>query len=256
MSSVTALWLTPVKGTRVRAVETIELTEEHGARGNRSFYLIDERGDMVNGKRLGALQTVVSEYDAAAGELALSFPDGARVAAPVRYGETIPTRFFSRPREAQELAGPWSEALSAHAGQPLRIVADGTAVDRGRRASVSLISRASLERLAEVGEIDSVDARRFRMLIEVDGVPAHEEDRWVGRRIRVGPALLLVRGNVGRCMVTARNPESGEVDLKTLHFLAEYRQDEETSEELAFGVYGEVLTGGTVRLGDPVEPAG
>ena len=34
----------------------------------------------------------------------------------------------------------------------------------------SLISRASLTRFAEAGEIDRSIARRFRMLIEIDGV--------------------------------------------------------------------------------------
>ena len=47
-----------------------------GARGNRAFYVVDDRGRMVNGKRLGELQTVVADYDPDAGELALSFPDG------------------------------------------------------------------------------------------------------------------------------------------------------------------------------------
>ena len=32
--------------------------------------------------------------------------------------------------------------------------------------------------------------------------------------------------------------------------LATYRLQEETTEPLAFGIHGEVLSGGTVRLGD------
>src|SRR5436305_251563 len=50
--AVTALAVTPVKGTRIQRVERIEL-ERSGARGNRRFFVIDRRGRMVNAKLLG-----------------------------------------------------------------------------------------------------------------------------------------------------------------------------------------------------------
>jgi uncharacterized protein YcbX len=249
--SVSALMTTPVKGMRVSGAESIELGTL-GARGDRVFYVIDDRGRMINGKQLGQLQTVVPEYDADAQTLALTFPDGTRVAGALDYGEAVQTRFFSRPREVRELRGPWSEALSDHLDRPLRIVHAGSAVDRGRAGATSIVSRSSLCRLAEAAEREGLDARRFRMLIEVDGVGAHEEDAWVGRRVQVGDATLAMHGHVGRCLITSRDPESGEVDLPTLDLLGEYRREIESTEPLPFGIYGEVLAGGTVRLGDPV----
>ncbi|HET8978412.1 MAG TPA: MOSC N-terminal beta barrel domain-containing protein [Solirubrobacteraceae bacterium] len=251
--TVVGLALAPVKAMRLQPVDAIDL-DEHGASGNRSFYVIDERGEMINGKRLGGLQAIVPDYDRERGELGLTFPDGREVRAPVRHGETLPTRFFSHPRPARPLDGPWSDALSDHFGRRLRLVDGGSAVDRGRQAAVSLISRESLERLAGVAERDTVDGRRFRMLIEVAGVQPHQEDRWVGRRVRIGAALVAMHGHVGRCMVTTRNPETGDVDLRTLHALAAYRREEESTEPLPFGVYGEVLSGGRVGLGDVVVP--
>jgi uncharacterized protein YcbX len=93
------------------------------------------------------------------------------------------------------------------------------------------------------------------MSIELGGAEAHEEDRWVGREITVGEARILVEGHVGRCIVTSRHPESGEVDLPTLELLREYRDGAPTTEPLAFGVYGAVLREGVVRIGDAVELA-
>lgn len=247
--SVSGLAITPVKAMRLQPVEAIELGER-GAEGNRRFYVVDERGDMVNGKRFGALQTVVATCDD--GELALRFPDGREVRGPIAYGEEVGTRFFTRPRPARPLSGPWSEALSQYVGVPLRIVDGGSAPDRGRQAGVSLISAASLRHLADVGDADSVDGRRFRMLVEVEGTGPHEEDEWVGRRVRIGDALVAMHGHVGRCMVTTRNPETGTVDFPTLKLLAEYRMDHPSEEPLPFGIYGEVLEGGPVRVGDPV----
>ncbi len=238
--TVCALTTTPVKGMRVSRVESIELGAL-GARGDRVFYVIDDRGRMINGKQLGELQTIVPEYDEES--LALTFADGTRVAAPLQYGEPVQTRFFSRPREVRELRGPWSEALSDHLDRPLRIVHAGSAVDRGRAGATSIVSRSSLRRLAGAAERDGLDARRFRMLIEVDGVDAHEEDSWVGRRVRVGETTLAMHGHVGRCLITSRDPESGDVDLPTLDILRDYRRDMESTEPLPFGIYGEVLRG-------------
>jgi uncharacterized protein YcbX len=117
---------------------------------------------------------------------------------------------------------------------------------------VTLISRASLDRLAGEAGAYAVDARRFRMLIEIDGVEAHGEDDWVGRRMRVGGALVSWDGHVGRCLVTSRDPDSGVIDLPTLDVLRGYRAAVDATESLPFGIYGSVLEGGVVRVGDKV----
>ena len=249
--TVTALATTPVKGTRVREVPAIQLGPR-GAAGDRAFFVIDERGRMMNGKNFKTLQTVVADYDGDGSTLSLSFPDGARADGEVLYGDAITTRFFSRQKDARELRGPWSEALSEFFGAPLRLVATESAVDRGRKGAISIISRASLGQLADVAGCEAVDGRRFRMLIEVDGIGAHEEDEWLGRRVRIGAALVRPHGHVGRCVITTRNPDTAEGDLDTLKLLATYRHKIGTTEPLAFGIHGEVLEGGAVRIGDPV----
>ncbi len=250
--NVTALALTPVKGTRLQAVERVRL-EPDGVRENRRFYLIDEHDRLANGKRLGALTTIVSEYDDAARRLTLRFPDGRVVEEAITVGDVVQTKFYSHRARGRIVDGAFSAELSAFVGEPLRLVEAGEpggAVDRGEAGVASLISRASLARLAEVANESSVDSRRFRMLIEFDGVPAHAEDAWAGRAVRVGDAVIEVRGHVGRCLITSRDPESGEVDLPTLDILREYRDDVNGTEALPFGIYGSVVRGGEVRVGD------
>jgi hypothetical protein len=56
---VTALATTPVKGLRLLAHDAVKLTE-FGVPDNRCFYLIDERGRMVNAKLAGSLTAVVA----------------------------------------------------------------------------------------------------------------------------------------------------------------------------------------------------
>jgi uncharacterized protein YcbX len=252
-ATVSTLSVTPVKGTRLRTVGSIELGPT-GARGDRRFYVIDDRGRMVNGKVVVDLQTVIAEWDEDTRELTIVFPDGKRATGVVDGGPTVETTFFSQPRDVIAPDGPWSEALSEHFGRPLRLVRTHSAVDRGHHGTVSLVSSASLLRLAEVAGCDTVDARRFRMLIEIDGLEAHVEDGWVGRQIRVGGAELLFHGHVGRCAITTRDPDTAERDLPTLDLLRSYRSELDTTEPLPFGIYGEVLRGGRVAIGDRVQP--
>jgi uncharacterized protein YcbX len=254
---VTALSTTPVKGLRIAARERLDL-ERTGARGDRAFYLIDTGGRMINGKHLGALNGIVAELDGD-DELTLAFPDGHVVSGTPEPGEEVQTSFHSRPRAARLVGGPFSQAISRDAGEALRLVraADqASAIDRGVRGAVTLISRGSLERLAEVAGEPTVDARRCRMNVELDGVAPFGEDAWIGRKVRIGEAVVRPRGHVGRCIVTSRHPVSGVVDLPTLDLLRSFRSGAPTTEPLAFGVYAEVLRPGTVELGDEVVLAG
>ena len=254
--SVAWITIAPVKGLALVHRDEVEL-EPFGVRENRRFYLVDDNGRMINGKVVGPLVRVVPDYDDATGRLALHLPDGDVVAGDVEVGELLTTSFFGRPVAGRVVEGPWSEALSALAGRSLRLVRTeepGHGADRGGRAGVSLVGTASLEALANAAGVDRVDGRRFRMLFGVDGVPAHAEDEWIGRRVRIGDAVVRPRGNVGRCAVTTQNPDTGVPDLDTLRVLGEYRGDVETSEPLPMGVWGEILEPGRVRLGDPVEP--
>ena len=255
MSAVTVRTLstTPVKGTRLRTVEHVVLDAD-GALGDRRFYMIDGRDRMVNAKHLGELTELIAEYSEDQARLRITFPDARLVEGEVRLGEIVETRFYSQKAVAQLVEGPWSGALSAYAGQPLRLVlsADGGAVDRGAYGGVTLISAASLQRLAEVAERDFIDARRFRMLIEIAGVEAHAEDHWVGRSARIGEATVRFHGHVGRCLITSRDPETGRIDLPTLEILGRYRDELDTTEPLPLGIYGAVTEPGVVRVGDRV----
>jgi uncharacterized protein YcbX len=252
-ATVTALSITPVKGTRLRQVDQIRL-DEGGVRENRRFFLIDDRDEMVNASHLGALNTIVSHYADADRRLSLHFPDGRSLEDEVQLGDEVTTRFYGDAMPARLVLGDWADAISECAGKPLRLVEAGEfgAVDRGTEGAFTLISRASLERLAEQARRDSVDPRRFRMLIEVDGIAPNEEDGWVGQTVNVGEAVLRGRGHVGRCVITSRDPESGEIDLYTLKILGGYRRGAATTEPVALGIYGEIVRPGMISVGDPV----
>ena len=254
--SVAWISYTPVKGLALLQPREVELTER-GVADDRRFHVIDARGRLTNGKRLGKLVQVHAAWDAREDRLTLRFPDGAEVSDTVALGEENVTTFYGRPVRGRLVEGPWNEALSAFIGEPLRLVQPdgaGAGIDRGRAGAVSLLSVASLPGLAAAAGVPGpVDERRFRMLLGVDGVEAHAEDGWIGRELRVGDAVIVPRGHVGRCLITSRDPDTGDRDMDTLGALRSYRGDVDSTEPLPFGVYGAVVTPGRVALGDPVE---
>lgn len=258
VASVARISIATVKGLALVHPDEVML-EEIGVRENRRFHVVDADGRRYNQIRKGALVQVRPDYDAERQRLTFTFPDGSVVDGEVQLDGEVTTDFYGRPVPGNIVRGPWSKALSDWFDRDLRLVQSppGAAVDR-RRGHVSLVSRASLAELGRHGGQDGpVDGRRFRMLFELDGCEPHEEDRWIGRQIRIGQALVRLRGDVGRCAITTQNPETGLPDFNTLRTIAGYRRltrNEVGKEHIPFGVFGEVVEPGRVTLGDAVQP--
>ena len=254
---MSAITVTPVKGLALENRQSVMLGPA-GVVVNRAFFLVDDRGRMVNGKALGSLVQVHASVSDDLCELELRFPDGMRLRGPVELGPLRRVQFFRAQFDAPSVAGPWAEALSAFCGRPVdicRAPADRPGVDRGMRGSVSMVSSDALDALRNAGDVpEPIDPRRFRLLFLLDGIAAHAEDAWCGQTIGIGAARVAVNGLVGRCAVTTRDPDTGVVDLPTLHYIQRYRGDIRAEERLPFGVFGEVVTAGEVCVGDPVLP--
>ena len=249
--------MAPVKSLGLVHPDEVEL-RHGGVQGDRRFWMVDRDGRLLNNKRNGPMVAIRPSWDEGTHELSLRFPDGTEVTGVVELGESVDAILYGRPHPSRRVGGPWEAALAEFVGEPLTLLwSDEHATDRGATGGdVSLVSRGSLELLREeAGAAGTVDGRRFRMLFEIDGVPPHAEDEWIGSTVDVGEAELLVNGDVGRCVVTSHDPDRGVPDLDTLGALARYRRDGRV-EPLPLGVYGTVTRPGRVRVGDAVHPGG
>jgi uncharacterized protein YcbX len=254
----TVAWIhvAPIKALAVQELRRVHVGLA-GVAEDRRFCIVDAEDRMVNAKRVNELVAVRPEFAEDMRYLTLHLPDGSRVSAEIAYGTLVSVSIYRRHEPARVVDGPFAEALSRIAGQPVRLVRfddAGEGVDRSEKGgAVSLLAAASLDALAAAAAADGpVDPRRFRMLFGVAGVPAHAEDGWVGERVAIGDAVVVPEGNIGRCVVTSVGPESGRSDLDTLGALARYRGAHRTTEKLPFGVWARVERAGVVRVGDPI----
>jgi uncharacterized protein YcbX len=248
---VARISISPVKGFRLLHPEEVELGPG-GVVENRRFFLVGEDGQRLRSSLTAWPARVRAEYDAEHEQLRMEFPDGTAVGGDaLRLGDRVHSTSGALDVTGRVVEGPWEGRLSELAGHPVKLVRADRAGD-GLNEPLTLVSDGSLARLSRQAERE-VDSRRFRMLFELSGCDAHEEDAWEGQLFAVGDAVIRVGGPVERCAVTTRDPETGAVDLDTLRLIKNYRGQRAGDGAILFGVYGRVEQPGRVRVGDGFE---
>jgi len=107
------------------------------------------------------------------------------------------------------------------------------------------VSLLSLSSLAALGP--AVSRHRFRGNLWVEGWEPWAERSLVGKRLRIGAAILEVAMPITRCRATCANPETGVEDIEMLERLTALNGD------TLFGLYATVLQAGEIARGDAVE---
>jgi MOSC domain-containing protein len=131
-------------------------------------------------------------------------------------------------------------------GPPRVLFGDGHSFSDVAKKVVSIINLASIaETESAVGA--PVDPLRFRANMYVEGWPAWHEFDLLGREITAGTARLKVVKRIVRCAATEVDPSAGIRDLPIPATL------QRTFKHGDCGIYAEVIDGGDIALGDPVQ---
>jgi uncharacterized protein YcbX len=217
MAHVEGLRLYPVKGLDGTEVESARITAAGTLAGDREFAMCDPDADRIetgsdmqtlayNGKQTDRIHDVRTGVDPETAVLTVE-PKGA--------GDR---RRFDLSTESGRTAA--SEWFGDFVGEPVecRRHEPPAFVDRPD-AGPSVISTATLEAVASWFDDMTVEGarRRLRANVEVGGVPAFWEDRFVGEdapEFVVGEGDNAVRFEgaepCSRCIVPSRNPETGD----------------------------------------------
>jgi len=239
---------TPVKGGRHLRQDVASLAMT-GPVGDRAFCLVNKaRGQVLRTIENPSLLQVTARWGE--GVLSVTFPDRTIEGIPSQGGERLTMDYWGRSAALQCVDGPWSQAYSDFLGLDVVLCRALTAGDVVYGASVTLATTSSTQ-LLERHLGHQVASERFRstFLVDTGRSPAHVEDSWVGRELRIGGACVRVLGVVPRCAVIDLHPEEGRPDVRVLAELAAYRKSQA---EITFGVDAEVIASGQVRPGDQV----
>lgn len=246
---VARIGFTPLKGTRHVTHASVQLSAS-GPVGDRVFCLVDPaRGRVLRTVENPTLMQATSRWEN--GVLTVA-PFGAVLAgSPEPTGRWLRVDYWGRDASVEVVDGPWAESFSRHLGYDVvlaRSAAPGEVVYGG---SVTLVTTGSLRLLGERlgaghGLPGGVDDARFRATLLLDAAEPHVEDSWVGRQLRIGDAVVRVRGTVPRCAVVDVGPATGVRDAPILKTLAGYRRGEQ---EVHFGVDAVVVEPAVVQTG-------
>jgi hypothetical protein len=250
MPHVARLNIAPVRSLGLESRDEILLTPD-GVAEDRRFYVIDDGGRLVDQLTSGEMVQVWASTNPDATTLRLTFPDGRVVEDEVRLDGPIETAVHGRTAVGHIVEGPWGDALGAYLGRKVRLVRCDRVGGTRRAHPATLVSDGSLDALGAVLGVGDVDARRFRMLIELEGGLPHEEDTWVDGQVAIGETILTISAPVPRCAMTTHDPSTGVRDYDTLRAIKEYR-GQVNGKDLMFGVWGEVDRPGVIRVGDVV----
>ena len=250
MPTVSRLSIAPVRSLGLEHPTEIDLTEL-GVREDRRFFLTDASNRLVDRLLVGSLVRIAAHTDPDATQLRMEFPDGTVIEGEVRLGEPVETPIHGRTGVGHLVEGPWAAKLSEYCGREIRLVRCDRVGGTRSKHPATLVTDGSLDLLGRHLGVGQVDARRFRMLIELEGGGAHEEDGWIGGRIALGEAILEISAAVPRCAITTQDPDTGVRDLDTLRTIIGYRGIS-GEKDVDFGVYGEVERAGRIRIGAEV----
>ena len=255
MRTITALYRYPVKGLSPEPLLSVALQAGHGFPRDRQWAVTNGRWAfddttyqprpktdflmLMQHEKLAALRTQVSA-------------DGRRLAIRTPDGQVLDLALDDKAdlRRAGEffrgyLRGNAEDRPAVVSSSRLRFT-DVSVVSPALMQSVSIVNLASVRDLGtRMGCV--LDPLRFRANIYIDGGQPWEELAWIDRELRLGevPARAVLRTR--RCAATNVNPATGARDLGIPQALMKHFRHGD------MGVYVELLGGGTLRPGDPLQ---
>ena len=190
---------------------------------------------LMRNERLAALRT---DYDEASDTLVIRWEgrEAARGDLRTAEGRAAIEQFLAR-YCAEELRGP-----------PRVLHGRGHSFSDVAQKVISIINLASVADVETVAGA-AVNPLRFRGNVYVAGWPPWHEFDLLGRELAVGTARLKVVKRIQRCAATDVDPDTGSRDLAIPRTLLQNLGHSDC------GVYAEVVTGGTIAVGDAITGA-
>jgi uncharacterized protein YcbX len=249
------LYRYPVKGLSAEPLRRVALSPGRCLPHDRRFAIAlpSTQFDPANPQWLSKTHFIMLMRDEKLARLHTRFDADSGDLIVEENGRELLREILTEAGSARRVAAFFEAFLSGLVEGPLRVVeAPGhTFADARKKPNaaadqyVSLINRASIAALERaIGA--PVDPIRFRANVYFDGIPEWVEHDWLGNEITVGDARLRIVSAITRCAATQVNPATAERDLDVVGTL------QRTFGHNLMGVYGEVIRGGQMAIGNTI----
>lgn len=254
-TSVIAMYRYPVKGLSPEPLDQVVLKPRDCLPQDRRFALAHAttKFDVERPEWMPKTNFIMLMRDEKLALLQTRFEEHSGLLTINRNGETLLRARITEP-EGRHVVGEFFADFLGFSmnGTPRLIEAPGHTFSDARQKPnsttykyVSIINLASIRALEE--HVRAVlDPIRFRANVYIDGLPPWAEFDWVGSHITIGNARLHIVSRIIRCAATTVNPATAERDVNIPAVL------QQSFGHGHMGVYGEVIDGGGVAIGDAV----
>lgn len=247
MAQIAQIWRHPIKSHGREALAKAELRSGQCLPFDRAWAIAHEAAKLPEdggwapcnhfsrGAKAPLLQALTAVFDQASNTVTLTHPrqPGLTINPDL---ESDQARFIS-----------WIKPLCPQdRALPARIVAANRGMTDTDFPSISLINLASHKEVEQKLQ-QEISPLRWRGNILMSGLSAWEERDWVGKRIRLGEAIVEVREHITRCLATTASTRTGERDAETLKALQTGWGHKQ------MGVYAVVVEPGQIVVDDKIE---
>jgi len=253
--TIAAIYRYPVKGLSPEPLRSVALAPGQCLPHDRRFAIAlpTTRFDPERPEWLAKTHFAMLMRDETLAQLHTRFDAGRGELEIERDGRVLLRARLSEPEGCRQAGEFFTAFLDGAVAGPLHIVdAPGHAfADARRKPNATTDQYVSLINLASIGALETaigapVDPLRFRANVYFDGAPAWSELDWIEREIALGATRLRVIAAITRCAATQVNPATAERDLDIVGAL------QRGFGHNLMGVYGEVIEGGEIAVGDAV----
>ena len=230
---VSELWRYPVQSLQGERLEALDFTTQ-GVVGDRGYCIVDDTGEGGTAARpqwkklIGWRARYLSQPNAGVDlpKVEIVFDDGTAMNSDdSRLGDAISERLGRRGRLAVTAA---PDVRRPYQSSPCH-----------------LLTSATLKALGAAYPTGQFVSRRFRpnVLLDCGDEAGFIETGWMNRALAVGPVAMTVTEHCLRCALTTRPQAELPMDPGILHTAQQHNENR-------VGIYADVATPGTVRLGD------